>query len=186
VGTRFADVIVTSTELDSYYSFSSPYSGNYTVGVAFTKPRTFVVPPPREAVIDVDPSSTDNQVKLKGKLKPLYVALLGENDLNLEKALDPNSALLGDPILTDPDFGTGLPVPAVSHSVEDVNGDTIPDVVFEFDLEEMLLFGAIDGSSVELLLTTQLYNGGLVYGVDAINQSNGGGKGNGKGNGKKK
>lgn len=181
VGTRFGDVIVTSTDLDSYYTFTSPVFDGSSIGVAFTKPRSFTIPAPREAVIDVDPSSTENEVKFKGKLKPLYVALLGASDLDVESIIDRDSALLGDPLLIDPASGTGIPVPAVSFSVQDVNGDSITDLVFEFDVAEMLLVGAIDSSSQELLLNTQLHNGGTVYGVDAINQSPGNGKGGGNG-----
>jgi hypothetical protein len=184
VGTRSGDVIVTSTDLDSYYTFTSPVFGGSNIGVAFTKPRSFTIPPPREAVIDVDPSSTENEVKFKGKLKPLYVALLGASDLDVENTIDRDSALLGDPLLVDPTSGTGVPVPAISFSVQDVNGDSIADMVFEFDVAEMLLVGAIDSSSQELLLNTQLHNGGIVYGVDAINQSPGNGKGGGNGKSK--
>ncbi len=95
--------------------------------------------------------------------------------------IDNSSILLGDPVLTDPEFGTGVSVAPVSGTYSDVNGDGIFDLVATFDLNEMKALGAIDSSSTELLLEAELANGGIVYGSDTLSFP---GKGNGKGKNK--
>ncbi|QDU37239.1 hypothetical protein Mal4_15490 [Maioricimonas rarisocia] len=142
-------------------------------------------PEPQEVVVDVVPGSDANRVKLNGrKLKPLEVAVLGDADLDVYDIL-PETALLGDPVLTDPDTGSGIPVGPTTFSYGDVDGDGDDDLLLEFDLAEMQLAGAIDSASTVLLLEAELGNGGLVYGLDGVSIKGGGkGKGNGKGNGK--
>lgn len=141
-------------------------------------------PEPQEVAVDVVPGSDGNPVKLNGrKLKPLEVAVLGDEDLDVYDIL-PETALVGDPVLTDAEGGTGFPVGAVTFSYADVDGDGDDDLVLEFDLAEMQLAGAIDSASTVLLLEAELSNGGIAYGFDGVSIK--GGKGKGKGNGKGK
>ncbi len=136
-----------------------------------------IAPPPQEVLVDILAS----KINLKTKNpKPLEVAVLGSEELDVTQ-IDNSSILLGDPVLTDPEFGTGVSVAPVSGTYSDVNGDGIFDLVATFDLNEMKALGAIDSSSTELLLEAELANGGIVYGSDTLSFP---GKGNGKGKNK--
>lgn len=143
---------------------------------------------PVEVAIDVDPTSTENQINLKTKNpKPLDVAMLGSSSFDALTTL-PATALLGDPILTDPVEGLRLPASPTDFRYDDVNGDGHPDVVFTFLVSDLKLLGAIDELTSELLLSVEVdANGSLAFGLDGVNQKgDGGGKGNGIGNGKNK
>lgn len=146
-----------------------------TISVASPPPPP--PPPPLEVAIDVDPASTDNVVNLKTKKpKPLDVAVFGSLDFDV---LDvrPETMVLGDPILTDPDTGSGLKVTPTAIAVADLDGDGYLDLSLQFDLSEMQAAGAIDELSQSLQFLATLDNEGLVYGSDAVKTSGGKGKG---------
>lgn len=133
-------------------------------------------PPPLEVAIDVIPGSTDNYVNLKSrKFQLLEVAVLGDNGFDVSEVV-PGSIFLGDPTLTD--SGAGYPVAPTSVATGDVNGDGVSDLRLQFDVAEMKVFGAIDGSSVVLRLDADLGNGGTIYGFDVVTstKAKGGGK----------
>jgi hypothetical protein len=156
---------------------SSPAEIGLIVRVSETPP-----PPPVEVAIDVVPGSDANRISLNGKNpKPFFVALLSDAGFDAAE-VDPSSALIGDPVLTDPANGSGLPVPASDFSYADIDVDGDTDLLLEFDTGLLLDLGGIDGASRQLFLEASLLNGGTAYGVDAINANSkgGGGKGNGK------
>jgi hypothetical protein len=141
-------------------------------------------PPPVEVAIDVVPGSDANKISFKGKNpKPFTVALLSDAGFDAAE-IDPSSALIGDPVLTDPTNGSGSPAPAFNFSYADIDVDGDTDLLLEFDTGLLLDLGGIDGASTQLLLEASLRNGGRAFGVDAINVNSkgGGGKGNGKPN----
>jgi hypothetical protein len=138
-------------------------------------------PPPVEVAIDVVPGSDANEVNLKSKKpKPLYVAVFGAADFDALAVL-PETIELGDPLLTDPELGTGQKVAPASTEIADVDADGAPDLLLTFDLLELQAFGAIDSSSTSLAFQALLDNQGIVFGSDAVTISGGGNKGNGKG-----
>lgn len=157
---------------------SSPAELGLIVRVSETTPL------PVEVVIDVVPGSDANKIGLNGKNpKPFTVALLSDAGFDAAE-VDPSSALIGDPVLTDPTNGSGLPAPAFNFAYADIDVDGDTDLLLEFDTGLLLDLGGINGASTQLLLEASLRNGGTAFGVDAINVNSkrGGGKGNGKPN----
>lgn len=153
-----------------------PYGGRVFVNGQITS--LHVVPPPQEVAIDVDPSSADNRVSLSSrKPKPLQVALFGSAEFNVHD-VDTDTIALGDPLLTDPETGTGLKAPPTAFRYRDVNRDGHRDLLLTFSLLDLQDLGAIDPSSTSLELQALLQNGGLIYGSDAVSIS--GGHGHGK------
>jgi hypothetical protein len=157
----------------------------YSHRVLFTGKITAVrfpgeIPPPQEVAVDVAPSSDSNVVNLKSKKpKPLYVAVFGAADFDA-LAVVPETIELGDPLLTDPEFGTGQKVAPTSTEIADVDADGAPDLLLTFDLLQLQAFGAIDSSSTSLAFQALLDNQAFVFGSDAMSISGGGNKGKGK------
>lgn len=139
------------------------------------------VPTPVEANIAL----LADGIKLKGKLKPLPIAVFSDENVDALN-IDPSTALIGDPVLTDAETGTGEPGPATNFYYEDVNGDGNIDLVLEFSTEELLALGAIDSATTLLYLDALSSEGGIVFGLTEVASQGGGGKGGGKGNGKPK
>lgn len=134
-------------------------------------------PPPREVDIDVDPRNATNKINLNGKTpKPLEVAIFGDAGFNVLNVV-PETIQIGDPILTDPETGSGQTVAPVAVRYKDMDGDGRLDLVAAFDLLDLLDFGAIDSSSKSLEFQALLYNHGIVYGSDAVAVSGAKGKG---------
>ena len=80
---------------------------------------------------------------------------------------------LGDPLLTPR-------VAALTASQEDVNGDGIMDVVFDFGTaKDFGNAGALDGNSTEVLLTGTTTSGQNISGTDQVQVVGGGGGGGG-------
>lgn len=135
--------------------------------------------PPVEANIAV----LSDGIKLKGKLKPLPVAIFSDANLNALD-FDPATAVLGDPVLTDPETGSGQPEGIVNFYYSDINEDGLTDLVLEFSTEDLVSSGGIDSTTTLLFLEAQTFEGGSVFGLTGV-RSKGNGKGNsGKGKGK--
>lgn len=133
-------------------------------------------PPPREVAIDVIPTSGDNEINLKPKKpKPLDVAVLGAADFDV-LTIVPETVVLGDPELTDPETGSGQKVAPTAVYQADVNSDGRLDLLLRFDVLDLKDFGAIDSLSTLLVLEAYLDNQGLVFGSDAVSIAGGGGK----------
>lgn len=137
-----------------------------------------VRPEPREVAIDVDPSSARNKLNLSTKHpKPLDVAVFGTDDLDVQ-SLVTNTVGLGDPVLTDPETGSGQKVAPTSMTYKDVNGDGTEDLLLTFDLRDLLELGAIDSQTKSLEFQALLSNSGVVFGSDGVSISGAKGKGN--------
>jgi len=134
-------------------------------------------PPPREVAIDVIPTSQNNEINLKDKKpKPLDVAVFGSADFDVT-AVVPETIILGDPELTDPETGPGQKVAPSDVYELDVNRDGRLDLLLRFDLRDLKDFGAIGSSSTSLEFQALLDNQGLVFGSDDVSISGGKGKG---------
>jgi hypothetical protein len=132
---------------------------------------------PFEVTVDIDPSSSRNKLNLSGKnLKPLDVAVFGAADFSVLE-IDPETVVLGDPVLTDPDTGNGQSVAPTAISYGDVDGDGLQDVVLTFSLRELLEVGGIDSSTKSLQFQAVLGDNSVVFGTDSVSISGGKGKG---------
>lgn len=126
-----------------------------------------VVSTTKEVVVDVQPSSVN--LKSQGVLP---VAILSTADFAVTD-VDVSTVLLGDPAL----MGTVAPL---RSSVEDVNGDGLPDLILHFSTPQLVSSGAVGVSSTELALNGSTKSGGSITGKDAIRIVPGATKGKGK------
>ncbi len=126
--------------------------------VGWTTPYGIVelVPEPATFLIDIKPGSLPNSINLKSK-GVLPVAVLGSEDLDVS-LIDPDTLTLE---------GVAPRVSGKSGhfwSLEDVNGDSILDLMLHFDLQGL----TIDPESTELTLEGLLTDGTAFEGSDSI------------------
>ncbi len=118
-----------------------------------------------EVVIDIKPGSDPNSINL-GSNGVLPVAILTTEDFVALDVAD-DTVLFGDPVLTDPESGMGVPVLPVRSAVEDVDGDGDEDLQLFFSVPELTDFGAMDADSTEALLLGETSDGVPVFGLDS-------------------
>jgi hypothetical protein len=117
--------------------------------------------------IDITPSQDPNSVSLSNRGR-LPVAVLSSATFDATE-IDPASVLLGDEV------GTGTPVATRPNgqffsSIEDVNGDGLPDLVLHFDVPAMVANGDLTPTTTYLVLRGFLQNGCTNFlGQDAVN-----------------
>ncbi|MBD3676329.1 MAG: hypothetical protein HUJ26_22690 [Planctomycetaceae bacterium] len=124
-------------------------------------------PPPVEVEIDVEPGKggpKPSRINLRSK-KTLPVAILSTTDFDATEVVA-ETVLLGDPVLLE--AGSGIAVPSVGGSVEDVNGDGMDDLLVLFQISEISGFGAVAPGSVEVLLIGETTSGTPIYGFDNV------------------
>ena len=125
---------------------------------------TILSPPELEVAIDLKPENAENAVDPfnLGSNKPVAVAVFSTADFDAATIV-PTSVVLGDPTLVP------AALPALSSTVTDVNGDGLLDAVFDFGpARKFAEAGALDASSVEVLLTGLTSDGTSIHGTDAI------------------
>jgi hypothetical protein len=117
--------------------------------------------------IDITPSQHPNSVNLSNRGR-LPVAVLSSADFDATQ-IDPASVLLGD------EAGTDTPVAKRPNgqffsTVEDVNGDGLPDLVLHFEVPALVANGDLTPTSTHLVLRGFLQNGCTNFrGQDSVN-----------------
>ncbi len=136
----------------------------YTVGA---------VSGPIEIDLDIKPGPSNNTVALNGN-GTLQMAILASDELDVLD-IDIDSLLFGDPLLID---GGATPLGATSNKLRDLNHDGLDDLQVGFSISDLVDGGALDASSVEGLLTGELFDGTPIFGSDIVRMvpnNNGGG-----------
>ena len=136
-------------------------------GFGFEHHRTihFIVSPTLIIEIDIKPGSDDNPINLKSN-GVIPVAILGSDHLDMGQ-VDVSTVMFGP--------GEAAPIHADGH-LEDINGDTIMDLVLHFKTQET----GINNSDEEASLTGKMVYGQDIAGTDSISIVAGSDKGKGK------
>ena len=116
--------------------------------------------------IDIKPGSDPNSINL-GSNGVLPVAVLTTDEFDAQE-VNEETVLFGDPVLMDPDIGTGIPVDPIRSCVEDVDGDGDDDLLLFFSVPELAEFGALDADSTESLLIGETFDGVPIFGLDSV------------------
>jgi hypothetical protein len=123
-----------------------------------------------DVLLDIKPGSDENPVNLKVNNKSkgqsaaaggvLPVAILGSPDYDVA-LVDAATLLLGDPALA----GAALPI---KWHLEDVNLDGLDDLVLHYSVLELVKLGAINESSIGLIVVGETVDGVLITGADSV------------------
>lgn len=158
-----------------------PTTGNILNGI--TAPQAIVsalgvciqAAPIIDVLVDIKPESDVNPVNLKSQ-GLLPIAILSTPDFDA-LTIDPTTILVGDPLLI---ANGASAVPSDKDQAEDVNNDGLIDLLIFVKVSELVVAGAIDESTIVLVLTGETTDGDLVVGGDTISIVPGSTKGKGK------
>jgi len=108
----------------------------------------------RPVQIDVKPGDSINSVNLKSR-GTIPVAILGSADFDAATVVPASIRIAGASVAVRPNG-------SLRYSMEDVNGDGIPDLVFHVNTAD------ISAASTTLKLTAQTSDGGSIVGEDTV------------------
>lgn len=117
----------------------------------------------QQAEIDLKPENAENAVDPfnLGSNKPVEVAVFSTPELDAT-AIKQASVELGDAELD-------VMLPALGATIEDINGDSLPDILFDFGPAiEFGDAGALNSDSTHVLLTGSTAGGMFIHGTDEI------------------
>jgi hypothetical protein len=113
--------------------------------------------------IDVKPGSDPNSINLKSK-GLLPIAILGSETVDV-KEIDPSTIKIGTVGLATRGSSRD---PKLAFSYEQVNGDEDVDMMVFFDIQELVSQGALDATTLQLILTGEFEDGTPLVGIDLV------------------
>ena len=108
--------------------------------------------------LDIKPGSDPNSINL-GSMGVQPMAILSTAGFDATQ-IDPSTVLFGN-------AGGGRIGPQ-SSGQEDVNGDGLVDLTLKFDTQDLVSSGALDGTTLEGLVTGSTFGGDLFKGSDSV------------------
>ncbi len=153
-----------STEPGTYTFTVDFYANTYPeAGTIIGEQTITVTVKPIPVDIDIKPGSDPNSINI-GEKGLLPVAILGSNTFDVAD-IDPSTIELGGASLAS---RGSAKAPKMAYSLEDVDGDGHIDLIAFFSVTDLVEVGVLTDTTVELILTAELYSGPSIAGSDSV------------------